>query len=171
VYFIFAIVAVAFVAGLATYLFGYAPGDPSLKHLGRRQQAVVAAIADAMFPDKGPISLSGTQAGLVQYFDLQFAEVPKDKRTLMALLLVFMELAPMLFGPHRGRFTTLTQTQREDVLSSLNASRFYFLRLCFNSIRAVLCMGYFANANVVAQIGCAANLDPFRVRVAASAVA
>lgn len=161
-----AFIIITLLAALTAFIvdqvfFGFAPADPQCTALGRRQQALVAAVADTLFPPGGSITLSGQQAGLVRYFDQSYSELPRDKRVLLALLFVFTEYAPWIFGPKRGRFTRLGQADREAVMNAMATSSIYFRRICFLSLRGVLCMGYLANQDVARQIGAVSNNDPF----------
>lgn len=163
-------VILALLAAVSAFLIdqlflGYRAADPACRALNRREQALVAAAADTLFPPGGCITLSGSQAGLVRYFDESYAELPKDKRVLLSLLFIFTEHAPWIFGPKRGRFTRLSPKDREAALNAMETSPLYFRRLCFASLRGVLCMGYLANAEVARQIGSTQNLDPFRHRL------
>ena len=165
----FAVLIGVLVLALLTFIvregfLGYAPRDLACRTIGRKQQAVIAACADTLFPAGGKITLSGTDAGLVLYFDRQFAELPRDKRMLLSLLIVFVEHAPWIFGPDRGRFTRLSREHREAAMLAMSESPIYFRRLCFLSLRTILCMGYLANKDVERQIGSGPNLDPFAGR-------
>jgi hypothetical protein len=109
---------------------------------------IIGACADATFPGDGPIPISGTQAGVVEHFWLSLKEAPKDKRFLLILLLLFVQFGSLVFGPKRKLFTRLSQKEREESLTQMSKSTFYFRRLCFGSLRMMLCMAYMANQQV-----------------------
>ena len=136
------------------FLLGYPPPVlPAGAHLSRREQALVAAAADALFPPGGPIALSGTEAGLVPYTDAYVGRVPGASRALIGLLFVFLEHAPWVFGPTRRRFTRLTPAQRIAALARMSTSPIYFRRVAFLSLRTILSMGYLAHPVVARRIG------------------
>ena len=120
--------------------WGYPVADDDAKQLGRLEQAVVCAAADALFPPGGPIPLSGTEAGLLQYFDAYLERSQPRTRFLMRLLLVFIELSPLTFGPRRRRFTRLTPAEQRQLLDDMSKSSIYFRRVSFVALRALFTM-------------------------------
>lgn len=132
---------------------------PSL--LSGKEQAIVAAAADALFPAGGPIPVSGSDAGLVGYIDGYVRRSPPRYRSLIRLLFAFIELVPWVLGPRRTRFTRLAQADREETLARLARSDVYFLRAAFLSLRTMLSMGYIANDAVARAIGVVADQTPF----------
>ncbi|WP_437986406.1 gluconate 2-dehydrogenase subunit 3 family protein [Sorangium sp. So ce117] len=145
-----------------------APGAPS-SALSVKERAIVAACADALFPAGGPIPVSGTEAGLVEYVDRYVARTPRPLRPYMRLLFHFVELSPWVFGPRRARFTRLPQADRIAVLASMAQSCIYLRRVTFLSLRTMLSMGYLANEKVAGAIGVACCATPFERRVAGRA--
>ncbi|MBI4953361.1 MAG: hypothetical protein HY908_15130 [Myxococcales bacterium] len=139
--------------------------------LSRREQALVAAAADAFFPPDGPIPLSGRQAGLLAYFDGYVKHAPAGQRFLMRLLLAFTEFSPLVFGPRHTRFTRLAPADQLRLLDSASKSRFYFRRVTFLSLRTLMTMGYLSNPEVARHMHMTADTDPFGLRRAASASA
>lgn len=142
-----------------------APGARS-RALSVRERAIVAACADALFPAGGPIPLSGTEAGLVEYMEHYVARTPRPLRPYMRLLFHFVELSPWVFGPRRARFTRLPQADRIAVLASMSQSCIYLRRVTFLSLRTMLSMGYLANEKVARAIGVACCATPFERRAA-----
>lgn len=112
--------------------------------MSKSEQVVVAACADTMFPPAGPISVSGTQAGLVAYVDAYLRALPRMRRCLVHMLFLFIQLSPWLFGPRRSRFTRLSSADRLCVFEDMAVSTLYFRRVAFLSMRAIMTMGYFA---------------------------
>jgi hypothetical protein len=166
------IVAAGIVALVLRALFlGYPP--PRLaagSTLTRKEQALVAAAADALFPPEGPIPLSGTEAGLVEYMDASLRRVPAGQRALLRLLFVFLEHGPWIFGPRRARFTQLTPDDRVVALTDMAGSAIYFRRIAFLSLRTMLSMGYLANDAVARKIGMTTHAAPFEVTADAATV-
>lgn len=152
-------------AALARGLFlGYPEQTIRGKSLGGKEQAIVAACADAFFPPGGPIAISGTGAGLVAYFDEYVARLPKGQATLVRLLLWFMEHAPWIFGPSRTRFSALGLDARIAVLQRMHESPIYFRRVAFLSMRTILTMGYLAHPDVMRAMRMAHDAAPFEKR-------
>lgn len=129
--------------------------------LSAREQALVAAFADTLFPPGGPIPISGTEAGLVAYMDRNVRTMPDRTRALMRLLFLFLELEPWVFGPFAPRFTHLSQSARIAALEKMSRSGIYFCRISFLSMRTMLTMGYLANDVVARRIGCVPCAAPF----------
>ncbi len=152
-------------AAIAVFLLfafsGYPKRPLGLASLSNREAEIMRVSADTMFPEGGAFAESGSQAGIVAYLDKMLAEIPKDKRLLITLMFVFVELSPWVFGPQRRRFTRLTPADRVTVLSESYYSNVYFRRMVFLSLRTLLCLGYFANDRVVEHTGCIANARPF----------
>lgn len=114
---------------------------------------VVSASADAMLPPNGPIPVSGTEAGLVEYFDEYCKGQSWTQRVLLRLLLVFIQLSPLVFGPRFTAFTRLTQEARVRAFEAMEKAASYFRRVVvFQSLRFILTNGYFADPRVNAII-------------------
>lgn len=158
------------IATVAWYRHGPAAQlSPSV--LSAREQAVIAAAGDAFFPARGPIPLSGSEAGVVAYFDAYLRRAPKRQQLLMRLLFLFTELSPLVFGPRRRRFTRLTIEERIAFLRTAFESSIYFRRLTFTSLRALMTMAYLANGEVARSMGMRPNRAPFEGRHLAAGAA
>jgi len=132
--------------------------------LSRKEQAIVAACADALFPPGGPIPLSGTEAGLVVYMDRYLRGLPPAPRLLGRLLLHSVEHGPWVFGPRRVRFTRLQPVERIALLRQMAESRLYFRRVSFLSMRTMMTMGYLANPAVARALHIVPDPAPFDPR-------
>src|SRR5262249_2962929 len=117
-----AVVTVLGVALLRGLFLGYPRRRMKSAVLGAKEQAIIAAAADALFPANGPISLSGTQAGVVEYMHAHLLPLGPKQRALMKLLFWFVEHGPWLFGPRRTRFTRLGMEERARVLDDMSRS-------------------------------------------------
>jgi hypothetical protein len=163
--FLWSLLPLALVAGGALLargvLFGYAAQPVITRNLSRKEQAILAAAADALFPPGGPIPLSGTEAGAIPYLDAYVGRVDRSQRALMRLLFQAIELGPWLLGPRLARFTRLDAAERIVFLRKLSKSNLYFHRVIFLSIRVMLTMAYLANDEVARRMGIVANLAPF----------
>lgn len=158
---------VALLAAVALALrgvvLGYPPPTKESSILSAKEQAILVAAADAFFPTGGAISMSGTEAGVVTYFEQFLAEVPAKNRLLMRLLIRFIEHGPWVFN-RCPRFTSQTRDGRVRTLRSWEKSPTYFLRLSFQSMRALFTLAFIGNDAVAAQLGAVANLSPFEER-------
>lgn len=146
--------------------FGYAQPRFSGQVLGKKEQAVLVACAETLFPSRDTMPLTGVEAGIVEYFDSYLAELPKEKRLQIRALIQFIEHSPTLFVGKR-RFSALPVAEREAFLASMATSRFYFRRVCFLSLRTLTCMAYLAHPDIAAKIGSAPNTRPFDVGASA----
>lgn len=149
--------AVALVRGIA---LGYPRAVLADSVLSAKEQAIVAASADTLFPAGGTLPLSGTQAGVVAFFDGMMRRVPAQNRLLIRALLRFLEHGPWLFD-RRSRLTSQAPSARVATLRAWSESRVYLLRVAFLSIRTLLAMAYMENPAVASRIGHHADLDPF----------
>ena len=151
-------------AGLVRVFAGYPAASHPAQALRRRELALVAAVADAMFPPGGAIAESGEEADVAGYVDrLVEASQPRQRGLMRALFFLF-EHATLLFpapGGLRGlrRFSSLDRAQREAVLERWRVSRFFPRRLCFTSLRALCTLGYFASPGVLRAL----RLAPYAI--------
>lgn len=150
---------------LRAVALGYPPAPLARPRIfSRKEQAIVAACADALFPPGGPIPISGTEAGLVEYLDGYVGGLPPVPRLLGRLLFHSVEHGPWAFGPRRVRFTSLRPEERIVALRELYESRHYFRRVSALSMRAMMTMGYLANPRVAELMRMRADLAPFERR-------
>lgn len=150
--------------GLARVFAGYpAPPQPT-QVLRRREMALLAAVADGLFPPGGAIAESGREAEIPAYVDRLAGASQRRQRVLMRALFFLFEHATLCFpapGGLRGmrRFSGLTAPQREAVLEDWRSSRLFARRLVFTSLRALCTLGYFAHPGVLRAL----RLAPFAI--------
>jgi hypothetical protein len=142
---------------------GHPRPEAPARRLARRELAFLAAAADAMYPPGGEVPASGREAGVPAYTDRYVDAVPAGTRRLMRMLFFLVEHATLLF-PAPGasgwrRFSSLSATQRVAVLEGWRTSRLFPRRLVFNSLRAILTMGYFSHPPVLRAL----RLAPFAI--------
>ncbi|HEY5658228.1 MAG TPA: gluconate 2-dehydrogenase subunit 3 family protein [Myxococcota bacterium] len=145
---------------LARVGLGYPPRDDGCRRLRRAERALLASVAEAVFPPGGAIACSGLDAGIPRYVDGLIARTPPRPRRLMRLLFLLFEHATLVFpapGGLRGRrrFSSLDLAQRIALLEAWAASRSPARRLVFGSLRAIVTLGYFAHPPVLQQLGLA----------------
>ena len=158
-----AVVAGALASWITWMLTSYPPKLIHSAMLNAREQTTLAAAADAFFPPGGPIPVSGSDAGAVRYFDNYLSRCRSTQRLLTRLLFAFTEYSPLWFGPHRRRFSRLSQAQRITFLDRANTCSIYFRRVAFISLRALMTMAYLANRQVAQHMNMARNTDPFGI--------
>ena len=157
------VAAAALVRGVA---LGYPRPSLPTDTLSAKEQAVLSAAADAIFPPGGALPVSATQAGVVSYLIALLAGLPPRPRLLIHLLLQFVEHGPWAFNLRR-RLSRQSPEERVQTFESWEQSRFYFLRVTFQSLRTLVGMAYLANLQVAGQIGAVTNPAPFAPRGAA----
>jgi hypothetical protein len=158
------VISIAVALSIALLVRGIFFGYPrarltGAKSLSAKEQAIVAAVADAMFPKGGAIPLSGTEAGLIAYMDAYVGRMPNASRALCRLLFPFLEHGPWLFGPKRIRFTRMNHDERLAALDDMRTSSIYFRRIAFLSMRTMLTMGYLANGDVMRSMRMVSPLE------------
>ena len=125
--------------------------------LSRREAAFLEAAATATFPPGGAIAPSGAAAGVGAYTDRWMVVLHPRIRLLMRLLFFLLEHATLFFPAPgwRGfrRFTALLPGQQSAVLDGWATSGLRGRRLIFQSLRAIVTMGYFAHPPVLRQLG------------------
>jgi hypothetical protein len=161
-------IAVGFALGLALVLgwrlcAGYPRPAAPLPGLSRRDAALVAAAAEALFPRGGAVPPSGLDAGVPAWCGRWLGALPAGTRLLVRCLFALVEHATLLF-PAPGwdgfrRFSALDPERRGQVLEGWRTSRWFLRRLVFTSLRAIVTQGYFADAAVLRALG----LAPFAI--------
>lgn len=164
-----AAIALALLVAVARGLFmGYPGARLQGSIFSAKEQAIVAACAETLFPARGPIPLSGTEAGLVAYMDLYVKRLGRTQELLIKLLFWSIEHGPWVFGL-KGRFTSLSHDDRMKMLARMAKSPIYFRRISFLSMRAMLTMGYLAHPEVAKAMGMIARKAPFEENPAEAA--
>ncbi len=143
--------------------FGYPDPSTSTELLSPREMRFLARAGDTLFPAGGEPSPSGSEAEVPAFVDRYVAAMPRHLRILMRLLFFLVEQATLVFpAPGRGgfrRFSALRPKQREAVLEAWRTSALFPRRLVFTSLRAILCMGYFASPVVLREL----RLAPYAI--------
>ncbi len=129
--------------------------------LNPREQALIGAVADAFFPPVGPIPVSGTEAGLVEYFDRYMERSGGRTAFLMRLLILFTDLSPIVFGGGWKRFPHLCRAKQIQHLQQASISSVYIRRVSFVSLRALMTMAYLSNDEVARHMNMRHDPDPF----------
>jgi hypothetical protein len=160
---LFAAIALVLAAALLVrgVFLGYPRAALPGAMLSRKEQAIVAVCADALFPPGGPIPISGTEAGLVRYMDQYLRRLPPFPRLLGRLLFHSVEHGPWVFGPRMARFTRLRPEERIAMLGEMAQSRLYFRRISFLSMRTMMTMGYLAHPDVARALHIVPDAAPF----------
>lgn len=164
------VLAAVLLAGLIVWAWflGYPAAREEAPALSAKEQAVVLAAADAMFPRGGVLPISGSEAGVLRYINDSLVTSPSRIRLLLRLLFVFVEHGPWLINL-RPRLTKQTQEQRVDTLRSWADSPLYFLRVTFTSLRTLVSLAYLSDTRVVQGIGATPDRAPFEGKQAVTA--
>lgn len=153
------LLAIAVGYGLTRVFAGYARPADEIRVLAPREAAFLEAAAQATFPPGGAIPPSGGEAGIPAFTDRWLQVLPPRMRLLMRLLFFLLEHATLFFpAPGPGgfrRFSSLSPEQRANSLESWRTSRLFPRRLVFESLRAILTMGFFSHPPVLRQLGLA----------------
>lgn len=128
------------------------------------ERAVVAACTEALFPAGGTIAISGSEAGVVDYFAHVLTRVPPLTRGKLRALLRFIEWSPCVFGPFKRRLSSLGLDDRRAVIRKLVFSRIYLVRMAFLGLRTVLTVAYFGDPRVCQAVGNVPCRAPFESR-------
>ncbi len=159
----FLVLLAATAYALSRLFLGYTRRERPYARLAAREADFLTAAAEAMFPAGGAIELCGRDADLPGYVDRYLGTIHGSKRLQIRLLLVLVEQATLFF-PARGRggmrrFSSLSLTQREQVLRDWSESRLFVRRLVFTALRAVLTMGYLGHPSAMRQL----RLAPYAI--------
>jgi hypothetical protein len=146
-------------AFLARVSFGYPRPPRRYRALFRGEAALLASVAQAMYPPGGAIPPSGLDADIPGYLDRLMAASHPRIRWLLHLLIFTVEHGTLVFWApgYTGwrRFSALTSGQQVAVLDAWARSPLFFRRLVFTSLRSLCTLGYFAHPPVQRQLGVA----------------
>ncbi|MEE2828317.1 MAG: gluconate 2-dehydrogenase subunit 3 family protein [Myxococcota bacterium] len=154
-------------AGVLTWGHGGRYADPvpacDLHYLQRREFAILAALANALFPPGNDIGLSGTDARIPEYVDRMLAGMSQHKAAEFRAMLLLFEHGTLAFGLRARRFTDLSLPARERYLRRWEEARVYSRRILAAGLKTVLGIAYFAHPKVQAKLGmdriCASPAD------------
>ncbi len=143
--------------GFRRFLVGYPAPPVGVTALAAREYETARAAAEVIYPKGGPIDASGDTAHVAMHSDRFVGAQTRSNRILMALLFIAVEHATLVF-PARGprgwrRFSSLSPDQQLAYLQGWQQSELAPRRLVFMSLRAILTMGYFADAEVLGALG------------------
>lgn len=143
---------------------GYGEANPAAPLLNAKEQAVLVAVADAMFPRGGVLPIAGSDAGVLRFMNETLRTSSLRMSLLMRLLLRVVEHGPWVVNG-RARLTKQTPAERVATLQSWSESPIYLLRVVFTSIRTLVSLAYLADDDVVRTIGASPNQAPFEPAV------
>lgn len=110
------------------------------------QFVVVDQIASRMVSSDAPEDRtipSARDAGVAEYIDGYLAGMSQATRGDLLTMIRYIEhLAPVAVG-YRHRFTALSGDEQDEVLRSLESSRFSLLRAGFEGLKSLVMMGYY----------------------------
>jgi len=133
----------------------YADAEPAaaLRYLERREYAIVAALADTLFPPYNALGLSGVEARVPEYIDRWLDGLDSDKASEYRMMLLLFEHGTLAFGLRARRFTDLPAPARERYLRRWETTRLYSRRMLATALKTSLGTAYFAHPDVRARLG------------------
>lgn len=122
-----------------------------LQVLTSRESAVVAAIAEALFPASGPIGVNAGSSA-VPYLDTLLARLALAQRVQMRGLLLIFEVGTAITG--RGTlFSAAPIEERVARLQAWERADRYLQRAAFSALRYLFTLAYLADPEVKSRIG------------------
>jgi len=118
------------------------------------QYLVVRDVARRMVAaDRAQGVPSPDEVGVTEFIDGYLVDMrPALRRDFLRLLRYVEQLAPLGSGL-TARFTELSPNEQDEVLGSLEASRFDELRAGFQALKSIVMMGYYRDARTFAILG------------------
>ncbi len=137
--------------------WGYPKRPQGIRLLARGEAAFLAAAADVIFPEGGPLPPSGSEAGVPRYLDGYLRLLPTTQRRLIRMLFFLLEHGTIIFPADgrggRRRFTRLTLHGQVAYMRSWHAGRYGWQRLVFTAFRAILGTAYLGDGQVLGHLG------------------
>lgn len=133
---------------------GYeAPAGKVLASFTPAEYAVVLHLARRVCAGDLPEAPTADDVGVAEFVDAYAANMPPRLRRDLGRFLVFVEqLAPLALGM-TSRFTRLSAREQDDVLASLESHSSELLRGGFESVKALLFMGYYRDPRTWSILG------------------
>ncbi|MDP7111159.1 MAG: GMC family oxidoreductase N-terminal domain-containing protein, partial [Myxococcota bacterium] len=133
---------------------GYGAPGRQLEHLRPWSHAFTSAAGDTLFPAGGALPPSAADVDVVGYLDDWMGRLPRQQRTLIKLLFLMLEQAPLLALSPR-RFSGLPREARERVFATWEGSRLYYRRSILAGLRTVFSFAYLDHPKVHEALGIA----------------
>jgi hypothetical protein len=138
--------AVAVTAGSVAYRVGGVWWDQTaaahLKVLSADEARIVAAMADAMFPDDGWGMPNGIEAGVIEALDDYLAAIDRETANLLRLLIHAIDDMSVMRNLGMTRFHKRSREERVAILRAWDTSSISVRRGAFQGLKFVMCMGY-----------------------------
>ena len=133
----------------------YPTPEPSceLLFLERRDFAILAALADTIFPYGNPLGRSGSAARVPEYVDRMLARMPKDKAEEFRAMMLLFEHGTLAFGLRVRRFTELPPAAAQRYLRRWEEAQVYSRRMLAAGLKTLLGIAYFAHPEVQKAMG------------------
>jgi hypothetical protein len=145
--------AVAVATGSMAYRVGGVWWDQEsaahLQVLSADEARVVAAMADAMFPEDGWGMPNGAGAGVVEALDDYLSAIDEATANLLRLLIHAIDDMAIMRGFGMTRFHKRTREERIAILGSWDSSSSSIRRGAFQGLKFVMCMGYCEHPEVL----------------------
>ena len=137
----------AITAGLTVYSWWDTPPEQPYTLLNQKEAHMVSLIACAAFPKGKAMSLDCAEAQMDRFFDLFLSNLTAEKSSLLKLLLQATERVSIL--SHGAYFSNLSYQQQQSCIENLLEHDQHLVRSAYQSLIAILGMGYTTHPKVV----------------------
>jgi hypothetical protein len=137
-------------SGLLVYQWWDTDPEEPFTSLNRKEARLIQLIAKAAFPSGTQSKLDGAQAQLDRFFDLFLGQLEKQNQTLLKLLIQATDRITIPF--YGSYFSNLTEKQQQSCIEDLLNSEQHLLRSAYQSLIAILGMGYTTHPQIAALI-------------------
>ena len=117
--------------------------DSPYSNLNLLEGNVVNMVAGAAFPSGSTIELDGEHANLDRFFDIVLSSMSDENRTLLKLLLEFIDRATL--PSHATHFSNLLLAARQTCIHNWLHNPSHLIRGAIQSLIVLLGMGYTAH--------------------------
>jgi hypothetical protein len=135
--------------------------------LGPGNRRILRSVCEAFLPDGGSFSTGAEEIALAQKVEAYFAGALPRGTALLALLLRWIELQPLLFHLRLRRFPSLSLEDRVRVLEGMEASRLLLRCQPIRMLKLLLGLHAYRTPEVAIQVG----RDPSHLQEAIRAAA
>ena len=137
----------AITAGLTVYSWWDTPPEKPYSLLNKKEAYMVSLVACAAFPAGKAISLDCGEAQMDRFFDLFLSNLTSEKSTLLKVLLQATERVSLL--SHGAYFSSLSRQEQQSCIENLLNHEQHLVRSAYQSLIAILGMGYTTHPKVV----------------------
>ncbi len=145
-------------AGAAGVAVGRAAAE-GLEASAGAEPAALGALLEAMIPQGGPFPEGARDVRLLADVDSFVGGAGTAGAKALRLAAGFLDLAPLLLPPWRGRrFRRLTLEERIDLLEAWEVSRLPLLRQAVHNLKMLITVSFYSRPQIEARLGYPAPL-------------